>query len=71
MPNSISGRRVHGKRCPGGYRDLDLSGGRTLRIEVECLEAELADIGPAWATAAVPAHLEDIDAIPVDRIRTA
>jgi Protein of unknown function (DUF2948) len=57
--------------APAGVVTLTFSGGGTLRIEVECLEAELADIGPAWATAAVPAHLEDIDAIPVDRIRTA
>jgi hypothetical protein len=57
--------------APAGTVTLTFSGGGTLRIEVECLEAELADIGPSWATAAVPAHLEDVDAFPVDRIRTA
>jgi hypothetical protein len=59
--------------APAGVVTLTFSGGGTLRIEVECLEAELADIGPAWATAAVPAHIEDIDAVDIsaDRIRTA
>jgi hypothetical protein len=58
---------------PAGAVTLTFSGGKTLRIEVECLEAELADIGPAWATAAVPAHIDEIDAleIPADRMRTA
>jgi hypothetical protein len=25
-------------------------------LEVECLEAELADLGPSWTTAACPVH---------------
>jgi len=41
---------------PGGVVLLTFSGGAALRLEVECLEAELADLGPAWATAACPAH---------------
>jgi hypothetical protein len=59
--------------APAGTVTLTFSGGRTLRIEVECLEAELADIGPSWATAAVPAHLEDFDTIeiPESHTRTA
>jgi len=58
---------------PGGAVLLTFSGGATLRLEVECLEAELADIGPAWATAAVPAHLDEMDGIvvPESRTRTA
>src|SRR6266851_5331215 len=27
-----------------------------LRLQVECLEAELADLGPTWTTAACPNH---------------
>jgi len=27
-----------------------------MRFNVECLEAELADPGPSWATAVCPAH---------------
>jgi len=41
---------------PGGVVLLTFSGGAVLRLDVECLEAELADLGPAWATAACPAH---------------
>jgi len=46
---------------PAGAVMLTFSGGATLRVEVECLEAELADIGPSWATAVRPAHLDDVD----------
>ena len=35
------------------------SGGAALRLEVECLEVELADLGPAWATECCPAHAVD------------
>jgi hypothetical protein len=41
---------------PAGVIMLTFSGGAALRLDVECLEAELADLGPAWATAACPAH---------------
>ena len=42
--------------APSGVVTLTFSGGATLRLEVECLEAELADLGPSWATAACPVH---------------
>jgi Protein of unknown function (DUF2948) len=38
---------------------LIFSGGGTLRLEVECLEAELTDLGPSWPAAARPIHTED------------
>jgi hypothetical protein len=41
---------------PGGVVLLTFFGGAALRLEVECLEAELADLGPAWAVADCPAH---------------
>jgi hypothetical protein len=41
---------------PGGAVVLTFSGGAVLRLEVECLEAEIADLGPAWATAHCPDH---------------
>ena len=44
--------------APAGAITLIFSGGATLRLEVECLEAELADIGPSWSTAACPTHAE-------------
>jgi hypothetical protein len=34
------------------------SGGAALRLEVECLEAELADLGPTWGTECCPAHTD-------------
>jgi hypothetical protein len=30
-----------------------------LRLEVECLEAELADLGPSWPAAVRPIHTDD------------
>jgi hypothetical protein len=44
--------------APSGLVILTFSGGAALRLEVECLEAELADLGPVWATAACPAHAD-------------
>ena len=41
---------------PSGVVTLTFSGGAALRLEVECLEAELADLGPSWTTASCPAH---------------
>jgi hypothetical protein len=42
---------------PAGVVTLTFSGGPQLRLEVECLEAELADLGPSWATVVRPAHI--------------
>jgi hypothetical protein len=46
---------------PGGVVTLTFSGGAALRLEVECLEAELADLGPVWITEACPAHGATLD----------
>jgi hypothetical protein len=45
---------------PAGHVTLTFSGGAALRFDVECLEAELADLGPVWATAACPAHADNV-----------
>ena len=45
---------------PAGYVTLMFEGGAALRLDVECLEVELADLGPVWPTKAVPAHPEDV-----------
>jgi len=47
---------------PAGAVTLTFSGGAALRLEVECLECELADLGPIWTTTCCPAH----DVIPGD-----
>ncbi|TMJ30147.1 MAG: DUF2948 family protein [Alphaproteobacteria bacterium] len=41
---------------PSGFLTLVFSGDAALRLHVECLEAELADLGPTWTTAACPNH---------------
>ena len=41
---------------PAGVVTLTFSGDAALRLEVECLEAELADLGPAWTAKARPDH---------------
>src|SRR5882757_2606638 len=38
--------------APSGMVTLTFSGGAAMRLEVECLEAELADLGPSWTTTA-------------------
>ena len=48
---------------PAGQVTLTFSGGAALRLDVECLEAELADLGPVWATAACPAHADKTDSV--------
>ena len=42
--------------APSGVVMLTFSGGASVRLEVECLEAELADLGPSWTTTACPTH---------------
>jgi hypothetical protein len=47
--------------APAGVVTLIFSGGAALRLEVECLEAELADLGPTWTACACPAHPEPVE----------
>jgi hypothetical protein len=49
--------------APAGHLVLTFSGGAALRLDVECLEAELADLGPVWATAACPAHADQANGV--------
>ena len=41
---------------PGGVVDLIFAGGGCIRLEVECIEAELRDLGPVWRTRHKPSH---------------
>ena len=45
--------------APAGVVNLIFSGGAALRLEVECLEAELADLGASWTACTCPAHHPD------------
>src|SRR5947209_12504013 len=47
--------------APAGVVTLIFSGGAALRLEVECLECELADLGPTWDAKARPMH--EVDSI--------
>jgi hypothetical protein len=47
---------------PAGIVTLTFSGGAALRLEVECLEVELADLGPSWDTESCPIHVVDGEA---------
>jgi hypothetical protein len=43
---------------PGGTVELRFAGGGTVRLDVECLEARLQDLGATWAAKAEPRHAE-------------
>jgi hypothetical protein len=45
---------------PAGVVTLFFSGGAVARLEVECLECELVDLGPVWATTCCPSHADDV-----------
>ena len=46
--------------APSGAVMLHFSGGGAIRLDVECIEAGLADLGPAWETGNLPQHaIED------------
>ncbi len=44
------------KDKPSGDIVLTFSGGGAIRLEVECIEARMSDLGPAWETANQPQH---------------
>src|SRR5690349_16903753 len=45
---------------PGGVVTLTFSGGATLRLDVECLEVELADLGPIRVANCCPSHIDGV-----------
>ncbi len=44
---------------PHGTITLTFSGGGAVRLQVECIEAALSDLGAAWATSHKPEHAGD------------
>ncbi|MFN3623955.1 MAG: DUF2948 family protein [Hyphomicrobium sp.] len=44
---------------PSGAVVLHFAGGAAVQLDVECIEAELRDLGAAWATRTKPAHAID------------
>ncbi len=47
-----------GGEDPGGTVELVFAGGGGLKLEVECLDAVLSDVGGAWAARGRPEHEE-------------
>ena len=41
---------------PGGTVTLYFSGDAAIQLEVECLEAAISDLGPAWPAGELPRH---------------
>lgn len=48
-----------GAEDPAGEITLVFAGGAAIRLEVECIEAELSDLGAAWATKSRPRHPDE------------
>jgi len=46
--------------APSGVVTLIFSGGPAVRLEVECLEGELADLGPVWTCTGRPVHAVEV-----------
>ena len=44
---------------PSGAVTLHFAGGGAVRLEVECIEAELRDLGAAWRASSKPVHATD------------
>lgn len=43
--------------APAGAVTLHFSGGAAVRLEVECIEAQLRDLGPRWPCKCEPKHV--------------
>ncbi|HET7085157.1 MAG TPA: DUF2948 family protein [Rhizomicrobium sp.] len=48
-----------GSEDPGGTVEIVLAGGGAIRLSVECIDAELADMTSAWAARGTPDHGAD------------
>lgn len=44
---------------PSGFVTLFFAGGGAVRLQVDCIEAELRDLGPIWKTRRKPEHPGD------------
>ena len=42
--------------APGGFVSLIFAGGGGIRLQVECIEAEMRDLGTVWRTRNKPEH---------------
>jgi len=44
---------------PGGRLLLNFAGGAAISLEIDCIEAQLCDMGPRWKVSSCPAHALD------------
>jgi len=47
---------ANGSEDPGGVIEIVLAGGGTIRLTVECIDAELLDMTAPWTARATPDH---------------
>jgi hypothetical protein len=52
--------------APEGKVTLHFADGAAIRLHVECIEAELKDLGPVWRVASMPKHPTEETAPPRD-----
>ncbi len=45
--------------APGGTVELVFAGDGAIRLDVECIEAQLTDVGGSWAATSTPDHGQD------------
>ncbi len=50
-----------GATAPEGRIRLVFAGGATILLDVDCIEAQLGDLGPRWPTSSCPTHKLDED----------
>ncbi|MEZ5854981.1 MAG: DUF2948 family protein [Hyphomicrobiaceae bacterium] len=48
---------------PAGWINLVFAGDKAIQLEVECIEAELRDLGPVWRTKSKPRHPKGPDGV--------
>lgn len=53
---SLLALRFQSAEAPAGTIELVFSGGGTIRLDVECIETRLADLGGAWEASSRPKH---------------
>lgn len=56
VPLSLLALTFEPTEAPSGRVTLVFSGGAAIRLEVECLEVRMKDLGPVWEAAARPGH---------------
>jgi hypothetical protein len=48
-----------GETAPAGRIRLIFAGGGAILLDVDCIEAQLSDLGPRWRTSSCPTHKLD------------